>query len=278
MLVPSLLGALFPLPRVIYAMSTDGLVFRSLGNVHPRFQTPVVGTILAGLLTGIMASLFDLKHLVDMMSIGTLMAYSIVAACVMLLRYEEDEDSEIMIPVSDSELSRSELQHGSILTKLKGAIDSFFNLYRYRQSNKSTASLVSMEVLVYFIGCGCLTAVIVHAGDQTNNLNVLAITGLVIFSLVLIFIITSISLQPTSSKKLSFTVPFVPFLPGLSILINIYLMMSLDSQTWIRFIVWMIVGFVIYFGYGIWQSSGASPRPEKHQEKETINSDELYSG
>nr|CAD7205999.1 unnamed protein product [Timema douglasi] len=147
--IPGLLGALFPLPRVIYAMSTDGLVFRSLGNVHPRFQTPVVGTILAGLLTGIMASLFDLKHLVDMMSIGTLMAYSIVAACVMLLRYEEDEDSEIMIPVSDSELSRSELQHGSILTKLKGAIDSFFNLYRYRQSNKSTASLVSMEVLVY---------------------------------------------------------------------------------------------------------------------------------
>nr|CAD7455429.1 unnamed protein product [Timema tahoe] len=51
-LVPSLLGALFPLPRVIYAMSSDGLVFRSLGNVHPRFQTPVVGTILAGLLTG----------------------------------------------------------------------------------------------------------------------------------------------------------------------------------------------------------------------------------
>nr|CAD7410101.1 unnamed protein product [Timema cristinae] len=85
-LFASLLGALFPLPRVIYAMSSDGLVFRSLGNVHPRFQTPVVGTILAGLLTGIMASLFDLKHLVDMMSIGTLMAYSIVAACVMLLR------------------------------------------------------------------------------------------------------------------------------------------------------------------------------------------------
>ncbi|CAG2062164.1 unnamed protein product [Timema podura] len=51
-LFASLLGALFPLPRVIYAMSSDGLVFRSLGNVHPRFQTPVVGTILAGLLTG----------------------------------------------------------------------------------------------------------------------------------------------------------------------------------------------------------------------------------
>nr|CAD7416334.1 unnamed protein product [Timema cristinae] len=84
--------------------------------------------------------------------------------------------------------------------------------------------------------------------------------------------------QKSDTLLLDHQVPFVPFLPGLSILINIYLMMSLDSQTWIRFIVWMIVGFVIYFGYGIWQSSGASPRPEKHQEEETITSDELYCG
>nr|CAD7455428.1 unnamed protein product [Timema tahoe] len=166
----------------------------------PNDITPQTSTgVIIFPCVGIMASLFDLKHLVDMMSIGTLMAYSIVAACVMLLRYEEDENSEIMISVSNSELSG-------------------------------------------IIGCGCLTAIIVHAGDEVNNLNVLAITGLAIFSLVLISIITSIALQPTSSKELSFTVPFVPFLPGLSILINIYLMMSLDSQTWIRFIVWMIVG------------------------------------
>lgn len=48
----SLFGAMFPLPRIIYAMASDGLVFRFLGDVSPRFQTPVVGTLLAGLLTG----------------------------------------------------------------------------------------------------------------------------------------------------------------------------------------------------------------------------------
>jgi amino acid transporter len=46
------MGAFFPLPRILYAMSNDGIIYKFLGKVHPRFQTPVVGTLLAGLLTG----------------------------------------------------------------------------------------------------------------------------------------------------------------------------------------------------------------------------------
>jgi cationic amino acid transporter 1 len=48
----SLFGALFPLPRIIYAMSSDGVIFRFLGKVNKRFKTPVIGTIIAGVLTG----------------------------------------------------------------------------------------------------------------------------------------------------------------------------------------------------------------------------------
>ena len=44
---------MFPLPRIIYAMASDGLVFRFLGTVNSRFHTPVIGTLLAGLLTGL---------------------------------------------------------------------------------------------------------------------------------------------------------------------------------------------------------------------------------
>ncbi|CAC5423867.1 SLC7A1 [Mytilus coruscus] len=48
----SLLGAMFPLPRVIYAMASDGLVFRFLSNVNKRFQTPLIATFISGLLAG----------------------------------------------------------------------------------------------------------------------------------------------------------------------------------------------------------------------------------
>lgn len=54
----SLLGSMFPLPRVIYAMSSDGLIFKWMGKINPRFQTPLAGTLFAGLLTGLSIRIF----------------------------------------------------------------------------------------------------------------------------------------------------------------------------------------------------------------------------
>jgi amino acid transporter len=47
----------------------------------------------------------------------------------------------------------------------------------------------------------------------------------------------------------SFKVPFNPVLPILAALICVYLMLNLSVETWIRFVVWMALGFVIYFTY-----------------------------
>lgn len=82
-----MLGAMFPLPRVIYAMANDGIVFKPLGRVHRWTQTPLIATILSGIFSGFMAMIFDLNQLIDMMSIGTLLAYTIVAVCVLILRF-----------------------------------------------------------------------------------------------------------------------------------------------------------------------------------------------
>ena len=81
---------MFPLPRVVYAMADDGLIFKSLASINEKTQTPVIATISMASLAAILAAIFDLKELVDFMSIGTLMAYTLVAASVMILRYRKE--------------------------------------------------------------------------------------------------------------------------------------------------------------------------------------------
>lgn len=51
-LCTSLLGAMFPLPRVLYAMGTDGVLFRPLAKINKKSQTPILATILSGLFSG----------------------------------------------------------------------------------------------------------------------------------------------------------------------------------------------------------------------------------
>ena len=83
----SLLGAMIPMPRIVYAMAKDGLLLRCLAAVHPRFKTPFTATILTGSIAAIFAMVTDLDSLVEMMSIGTLLAYTLVAVSILILRY-----------------------------------------------------------------------------------------------------------------------------------------------------------------------------------------------
>ncbi|RUS75179.1 hypothetical protein EGW08_017060 [Elysia chlorotica] len=69
-----------------------------------------------------------------------------------------------------------------------------------------------------------------------------------------------IYLQPQSTARLHFKVPFLPWLPIASVMINIHLMLKLSNATWIRFAVWMLIGFIIYFTYGIRHAGGAKSK------------------
>ncbi len=75
--------------RVWYAMSRDGLLPRIFSRVHPRFCTPDFSTWMAGFLVGIPAGLLDIGTFADLSNIGTLFAFALVAAGVLILRYRE---------------------------------------------------------------------------------------------------------------------------------------------------------------------------------------------
>src|SRR6202049_982946 len=77
--------------RVCFAMSRDGLFPRIFGRVHPRFQTPIFSTWMAGFVVGIPAGLLDIGTLADLSNIGTLFAFALVAAGVLILRYREPD-------------------------------------------------------------------------------------------------------------------------------------------------------------------------------------------
>lgn len=88
-----LLCNLFSLPRIVYAMAEDGLFFSIFARVNPVTKVPVNAILVFGVLMASMALVFDLEALVQFLSIGTLLAYSFVAASVIVLRFQPEKTS-----------------------------------------------------------------------------------------------------------------------------------------------------------------------------------------
>lgn len=74
-------------PRIWYTMSRDGLLPPVLGRVHPRFRTPHIATILTGFVVGLPLFFSSLHVVVDLTSMGTLMAFAIVSLGVAYLHH-----------------------------------------------------------------------------------------------------------------------------------------------------------------------------------------------
>ena len=74
-------------PRIFYSMARDGLLPPVFGKVHPKFKTPYITTILTGVVAGVVAGLFPIGLLGELVSIGTLFAFVIVCAGIIVLRY-----------------------------------------------------------------------------------------------------------------------------------------------------------------------------------------------
>jgi APA family basic amino acid/polyamine antiporter len=73
-------------PRILMAMGRDGLVPAVFARVHPRFHTPHWGTLICGLSVAVLAGLFPISILVQLVSVGTLIVFMAVAVSVIVLR------------------------------------------------------------------------------------------------------------------------------------------------------------------------------------------------
>jgi APA family basic amino acid/polyamine antiporter len=151
-LTTTMLVMLLGQSRVFYSMSRDGLLPKWAGQVHPRFRTPWISSIIVGFSVALFASVLPINVLSQLCSIGTLLAFVIVSGGVWILR------------VRRPDLARP------------------------------------------------------------------------------------------------FKTPLVPIVPILGMGIPFLLMLSLPGNTWLRLIVWLIIGLAIYFGYGRTHSSLARLR------------------
>ncbi|KAK9517815.1 hypothetical protein VZT92_023156 [Zoarces viviparus] len=227
----SLLGSMFPMPRVLFAMARDGLLFQPLTKVTPK-GSPAIATISSGTVAAIMALLFDLEALVEMMSIGTLFAYTLVAICILILRYQVG-------PSEDTDLQ-------TIESNTKFAL-----LNPPSTPNASTSRRVTILTV---ISVACLVALCVfltQALDALSRLEAWSVVVVCVLAFIVLLNTFLIWRHPQNTAKASFMVPFLPALPLVSTFINVYLMVQLGGETWMRYAIWMLVGVVIYFGYGV---------------------------
>lgn len=72
--------------RVFFSMSRDGLLPKWAADIHPRFRTPWISTILVGLIVAILPAFLTVNRLAELVNIGTLLAFTIVCAGVWVMR------------------------------------------------------------------------------------------------------------------------------------------------------------------------------------------------
>jgi APA family basic amino acid/polyamine antiporter len=84
--------------RVMYALSRDGLFFKTFSDVHPKFGTPYKASIVGGLFLSTLAGILPLKVLAELVNIGTLFAYLMVGIAAIVVRKNSNYNPIFKVP------------------------------------------------------------------------------------------------------------------------------------------------------------------------------------
>lgn len=184
---------MFPLPRILYAMSIDGLIFREFSIISERFQTPVIGTLIASAITSCFAGLFDLAALVNMLSIGVLLAYTVVAISIIVLRFSHPSTP---LPIINGANETSNLLRPRYNVTTKGFFMQLFRFNSSRHPNNISTTVVCVMIACYCIVSLALALLIRYRIDLIIAGEKWAIVTLISLSVTLLIFCFLISIQP----------------------------------------------------------------------------------
>jgi amino acid transporter len=205
-------------PRIWLTMSRDGLLPPVFAKVHPTFHTPSFSTIITGIFVGVPALFLNMDLVVDLTSIGTLFAFALVCGGILIIDPYGKSDARFRVPYLNG--------RWLILLVLAAAI---YLIKTYNGDGNHEFWLDASGQHGWLV-----------ADELTGK-----VTGGFAHQIpTMVFILASLALVVvTFQKKLS-------LLPVLGLLTNLYLMTQLGINNWTMFLIWLLIGLAIYFGYG----------------------------
>ncbi len=261
-------------PRIWMSMSRDGLLPKRFSKVHPKYKTPSYATIVTGFVVAIPALFLNLTMVTDLCSIGTLFAFVLVCAGVLVLQNKPNiprgkfktpyVNSKFILPV----LIIIGLVFAFIYNK-QSTIDFLTNEKQINDPETIVTSLDKEQTQKVYDYLSNLNKVNVtteahdleqilskYAEDDAQYLSTISSlpiddslkyeSGFSLFKHKIpmwIFLIVLIGLAFWSWKQ------NLSLIPLLGLICCLYMMAELSVWNWIYFTIWLLIGLVIYFGF-----------------------------
>jgi basic amino acid/polyamine antiporter, APA family len=158
-------------PRIWMSMSRDGLLPPVFSKIHPRFKTPSFSTIITGLVVGISTLFVNLKIVLDMTSIGTLFAFILVCAGVMLMDKNGLKDSSFKVPYISSKYIIPPLVILSLVLTMIFKADYFSELFSMSDLGNFHHKMPMLFFLFFLI--------VITVFSWLKNLSLIPVLGLI---------------------------------------------------------------------------------------------------
>jgi amino acid transporter len=257
-------------PRIWMSMSRDGLLPKAFSRIHPKFHTPAFATVVTGFVVAIPALFMNLTEVTDLTSIGTLFAFVLVCGGVLLLPREAAQAGKFHLPYVNGKLIVP------LITLIILGSCVYFkpaNQVEMMQFKKIKDKAVIIDDLSAPDNTALLNTCSTLFGDQ----NITKTTPTLYFkNLEEDKFNTALRATPSISDAKKYRLGLDGFLynfpnylffiliiiisiysfiknfsliPVLGLMSCFYLMTELGYTNWLRFLIWLVIGLVIYFSY-----------------------------